>query len=301
MKKKFGLIMAVLATLAALVAACTPTGGEPESIAAEPTQPAAGNTTQTDADLEKTDEMEAGGLEGVRWVMVSFLNAAGETVNAMAGTEVTAEFDTEGRVGGNSGCNTYFASYTVDGNTLTIGQAGSTMMACEPAELMQQEAEYLAALTSAATFSIEGDQLLIANAAGATAATFRATMPVGLTGTNWTATAYNTGTQAVTSLMMGTTINAVFTEDGKMNGSAGCNNYMTTYTLDGQNITIQPPATTRKLCPEPAGIMEQEAAFVTMLPQAATYSISGNNLELRTADGALIASFTAAPASSAQP
>jgi heat shock protein HslJ len=69
---------------------------------------------------------------------------------------------------------------------------------------------------------------------------------------------------------------------------------MTSYTLDGQTITIQPPATTRKMCAEPAGIMEQEAAFVKMLPQAETYTISGNTLELRTADGALIASFVPA-------
>lgn len=290
MKKKYGLLLAALAALAVIVAACTPTGGEPESSAA--------SATQTGTDLEKTDEMEVVGLGGVRWVLVSYLNAAGETAEALADREVTAEFGADGRVGGNSGCNTYFASYTTEGNTLTIGQAGSTMMACEPAEIMQQEADYLAALTSAATFTIEGDQLSIANADGATVATFRATVPAGLIGTNWTATAYNTGTQAVTNVQEGTTITAVFTEDGKMNGSAGCNSYMTSYALDGQNITIQPPATTRKLCPEPAGIMEQEAAFITMLPQTSTYSISGNILELRTADGALIASFTAAPSES---
>jgi heat shock protein HslJ len=80
-----------------------------------------------------------------------------------------------------------------------------------------------------------------------------------------------------------------------LTGSAGCNNYMTSYTMDGANITIQPPATTRKLCPEPEGLMAQEAAFVSMLPQTATYTISGDTLELRTADGALVASFTPAP------
>ena len=94
--------------------------------------------------------------------------------------------------------------------------------------------------------------------------------------------------------MEGTTITANFAEDGQLNGSAGCNNFMSSYTLDGQTITIQPPATTRKACSEPAGIMEQEAAFVSMLPQATTYTISGSNLELRTAEGALIASFVAA-------
>lgn len=236
----------------------------------------------------------ANALQGVRWVLVSYLNPAGETSDVLANTELTAEFSADGSMGGQSGCNNYFASYTVDGNALTISQAGSTMMACEPVEIMQQEVDFLAALQSAATYTIENGMLQIANADGATALTFEASQPATLAGTNWVASMYNTGTEAVTTLLEGTTITATFTEDGKLNGSAGCNTYMSTYTLDGQNITIQPPATTRKFCAEPAGLMEQETAFVTMLPQATTYRISGDSLELRTADGALIASFTAA-------
>jgi heat shock protein HslJ len=290
MKKNTVLIFIVLAALAAVAAACTPTGGEPEA-GIDPTVPA--TTDAAGADEEKPTVMGESGLEGTRWVLVSYLNAAGETVEALADREVTAEFGLEpGRMGGNAGCNSYFAGYTVDGANLTISEAGSTMMACEPAEVMQQEAEFLAALGSAATFTIDGDQLQIANAEGATALTFRGTEPAGLTGTNWTAVSVNNGLEAVTSVAADTVVTALFAEDGQLNGSAGCNTYMTSYTVDGNNITIQPPATTRKLCPEPEGIMEQEAAFVTMLPQAATYSISGNTLELRTADGALIASFT---------
>jgi heat shock protein HslJ len=174
MKTTYLLVLALLAALALLVAACAPTGGEPESVAGEPTLP-----VETGADEEREVEMESNELQGVSWLLVSYLNDA--------------------------------------------------------------------------------------------------------------------GAQAVTNLMADTTITAQFTEDGKLNGSAGCNNYMTSFTVDGNHITIQPPATTRKLCPEPAGIMEQEAAFVSMLPQSATYTISGNTLELRTADGALVASFAAAP------
>ena len=285
------MIVAGLMVLAVLATACTPTGAEVESGAME-------GVDKTPVAAEDKSEVmpvptEVAELVGTRWVVETYLNAGGELVQPLADKELTATFDLD-RVSGESGCNNYFASYAVDGNALTISQAGSTLMACEPAELMQQEVDFLAALQSAATYTIDGDQLLIANAAGETVLTFRASQPTGLVGTAWTATMYNTGTEAVTNLMEGTTITANFTEDGKLDGSAGCNTYMTSYTLDGQNITIEPPATTRKLCPEPAGVMEQETAFVTMLPQAATYTISGNTLELRTADGALITSFTAA-------
>jgi heat shock protein HslJ len=233
---------------------------------------------------------EANGLSGVRWVLVSTVNAAGETVMALADSEVTAEFGPDGQMAGSAGCNRYFASYTVDGGNLTIGQAGSTMMACEPVAVMEQEAQFLAALGTAATWQVEGDTLTISNAAGAPVATFQASEPASLTGGVWSATGYNNGKEAVVSLVADTTITATFTEDGQLNGSAGCNNFMTSYTLDGQNITIQPAASTRKLCPG-EGIMEQEAQFLTALTTAATWSISGNELELRTADGALVAHF----------
>ena len=291
MKSKYGFIVATLMAFALAVVACTPTGSGPET-AAEPIQTEGGTETENKAeDVEETMTYE---LMGTRWVLVSYVNAAGETVEALADREATAEFAADGRMGGNASCNSYFAGYTVDGDKLTISQAGSTMMACDPPEAMQQEMDFLAALQSAATYAIDGDQLTIANEAGETVLTFKASVPATLVGTNWVATMYNTGTEAVTNVMEGTTITANFAEDGQLNGSAGCNNFMSSYTLDGQTITIQPPATTRKACSEPAGIMEQEAAFVSMLPQATTYTISGSNLELRTAEGALIASFVAA-------
>ena len=291
MKTKYFLLLAVLTALAIFAVAGTPTGGDPESIAADPTQPAAEEAVN--ADEERTEEMTQSSLVGVRWVLVSYMDAAGEMVDALPDQEATAEFAADGKMGGNGSCNQYFASYTVDGDNLTISQAGSTMMACTDEGVMEQEAAFLAALQTAATFAIDGEQMQIMNGDGETVLTFVAGQSASLTGTNWTAGSVNNGREAVSTLVAGTTITAVFTEDGKLNGSAGCNNYMTSYTLDGQNITIQPPASTRKLCPEPAGVMEQEAAFLTMLPQAATYTISGDALELRTADGALIVSFTA--------
>ena len=287
MKKMF-VILSVLAALLALVA-CNPSGGQ-EPIAADATEPAT-----TDAATEEEAIMEDSMLQGVRWVLVSYLNAAGETAEALADREVTAEFNADGQLGGSGGCNRYFASYTVDGDALTISQAGSTMMACQPDEVMQQETQFLTVLTTAAGWRVEGDQLHILDANGQTVATFAASQPASLTGTTWSATGVNNGKQAVSSLVIDTTITAVFGEDGSLNGSAGCNNFMTSYTLDGQNITIEPAATTRKMCPG-EGVMEQETQFLTALTTATTWNISGEVLELRTADGALAVSFTLQPA-----
>ena len=285
--KQYLVLLAVMAALLAVVA-CSPTGGQ-EPIAVEPTEATEPTTGEEPAIMEEN------ALQGVRWVLVSYLNAAGETVTALADREATAEFGPDGQVAGSGGCNRYFASYTVDGGNLTIGQAGSTMMACEPVEIMAQEAAFLAALGSAASWHIENEELHIINDAGQTVALFQASQPASLTGTTWTATNYNNGQEAVVSLVADTTITAIFAEDGSLNGSAGCNNYMTSYTLDGDTITIQPAASTRKLCPG-EGVMEQETQFLTALTTAATWRIDGETLELRTADGALVAGFVIQPA-----
>jgi hypothetical protein len=49
------------------------------------------------------------------------------------------------------------------------------------------------------------------------------------------------------------------------------------------------------MCPEPAGVMEQEMLYLKALETAATYRIDGNFMELRTADDAMAATFESVP------
>jgi heat shock protein HslJ len=234
-----------------------------------------------------------GGLEDTRWVLSSLVDATGETVDALAEPEVTAQFDGEAHsLSGSGGCNQYVAGYTADGSDLTIDDAASTLMACEPAEITEQETAFLAALPRAASFEIDDEQLRISDETGETILTFRATEPLALIGTEWTAQNVNIGGDASGPLIEETTVTALFDEEGRLSGSAGCNNYTAGYALDGPSLTIDPPASTKIFCDSPAGIMEQEAAFLLMLPETATYRIVDNVLELRTADGLLVASFT---------
>ena len=57
----------------------------------------------------------------------------------------------------------------------------------------------------------------------------------------------------------------------------------------GNNITIGLAISTLMACAEPDGIMEQE--YLTALSTAATYQISGDRMEMRTAEGSIVASF----------
>jgi heat shock protein HslJ len=109
-------------------------------------------------------------LAGTRWQVLNFNNGREAVVTLLPGTDISLDFGTSqaNQVSGRAGCNTYFAQYQAGGNTLTVGRPGTTTLACEP-EVMTQEQQYLAALQSAATFTIQGNQLEIRSATGALA------------------------------------------------------------------------------------------------------------------------------------
>lgn len=230
---------------------------------------------------------DSGSLAGTNWILTS-LNGQ----PARSDTQVTIRFES-GQLGGTDGCNRYSTSYTVNGAQITVDKnVISTMMACaEP--IMAQATAYIAALTGAATYQIEGGQLTLFDAGGKPLAIFMA-QSVGLAGTSWAVTGYNNGQGAVVSVIAGSQLTASFGTDGKLSGSAGCNNYTATYEISGMNLKIGPAASTRMACAAPAGVMKQEALYLQALATAATYMREGDQLELRTADGALAASFVLA-------
>jgi heat shock protein HslJ len=234
-------------------------------------------------------------LTGTRWQLTYYNNGRGGFTSALLDTELTAEFNEDGQMSGSAGCNSYSGSYQIDGNNISIGPLASTMMMCEtPEGVMDQETEYLAALERAATYEIIGNQLEMKDVDGSRIASYIALPPATLAGTSWTVTAYNNGQDAVVSVIIGTEITAEFDQDGSLAGSAGCNNYNTTYEVDGENITIGPAATTRMMCGKPEGIMDQENQYLAALQSAATFRMQGDKLELRTADGALAVAFARA-------
>lgn len=233
-------------------------------------------------------------LEGTRWTLELYLDSQGDLVSVLPDTEVTAQFEA-GEIGGSAGCNRYFGSYEVDGDKLSIGPLASTEMYCHPDEVMDQEMAYLAALGSAASYKTEDDRLEIADSPGQTVLVFAVRAPAPLTGTTWQMMTYNNGREAVVSPLRGTDITALFGEGGSLTGSAGCNNYTTSYELDGDNITIGPIAITFMMCAEPEGTMEQESAYLAALELAATYKIEGDQLELLDAEGRRAVSYIAAP------
>jgi heat shock protein HslJ len=231
-------------------------------------------------------------LEGSTWQLNTYLDAAGQLVSALPDAPVTATFEA-GRVVGSGGCNQYMGTCSTNGKELTVQMGGATLMACAPETVMAQEQVFFATMGQAATHRVEADQLVVADADGKTILTFSAVKPRPLTGTTWVLSWYNDGKGALVSVLPGSQITAQFGEDGHLAGSAGCNTYKAVYNVRDNQISIGPAGTTRMACADPAGIMEQEAAYVAALSTATHYQILGGELELTDASGKRIAVYTA--------
>ena len=114
--------------------------------------------------------------------------------------------------------------------------------------------------------------------------------PAPLTGTNWTLDSFYTG-DAVSSVIAGTTITAVFSEDGRVTDHPGATTTSHRIPSTGKSLSIGSPGSTKMNCPG-QGIMLQENTYLTSLGKTATFTISGNRLLLADANGATLLSFT---------
>ena len=256
--------------------------------------------SKTPVDVGATTDIEtveSPQLEGTTWSLISYVTPNNETLDILPDSRITAEF-LEGQLSGTAGCNSYFGPYEVDGNSLTIGPTGSTMMFCEPEEIMFQETAYLAVLNSIASYEIVDNQLHLINEAGSTILIFAGEEPISLIGTNWEVVSYNNGQGGVVSILPDTRVTALFGDDGVLSGSGGCNNYSAGFEADGQTMVIGPAVSTEMFCVEPEGVMEQETLYLAALQNASTFQINNDVLELRDANGALQASYKAVEASS---
>lgn len=124
-----------------------------------------GNTTPETAASVTPAGPSGAELEGTAWRLVEY-GPADAQVAAMAEPAVTATFEAGGRFGGSGGCNSYGGTWTLDGQSLTLGEVAGTLMACADNAAMQQETVYFTALRSVTTAQVTGEELTLDYAGG---------------------------------------------------------------------------------------------------------------------------------------
>lgn len=209
--------------------------------------------------------------------------SSARTVTVDHPNRYTLEFLGDRRYSVRADCNSGSGTFSNDAGRFTLVGGPMTLAACEPGSL---DAQYLHLLSQVTKFSPAGpDQIRLTTADGMVM-TFEAMPRASLAGSGWLVRAVNNGQGAVTSVLVDSELTMTFGEDGTVAGSAGCNRFTGSFTVEGQTLGFSPLATTRMTCMA-EGVVEQEQAFLAAMASVATWEIRGDRAQLRAADGAL--------------
>jgi len=234
-------------------------------------------------------------LDDTEWVLESY-GEQGHLQAVLEGTEITASFNgAEGQVTGSAGCNSYSANYEAEHDVLVISQIAMTEMAClEPEGIMEQEAEYLAALENVSMYRFEDQQrLILQDSDDSRMVDYIPARTFELTETVWFLESFNNGNYGIVSVLEGSEITAVFNDEGQVSGLAGCNNYSGAYQVDGEMISIELGPLTMMFCEQPEGVMDQETAYLQALDSVSSYRILGDELVMQNEAGQEVLMFRA--------
>jgi heat shock protein HslJ len=209
-------------------------------------------------------------LEGTDWLLVKaqLSGAYADVPPEVVATLLMAD----GQAGGSGGCNQWFAGYTLDGESLTFGTPGSTLMLCDgPGG--QIETFFLADLESVRTWQITGTTLTLSGETGPVLAfePRAASGPV-IDGT-WLIVEYNDGQGSLVAIDDRAAELTITGSD--LFGTAGCNRFMGSIAQDADTLAIGQIGSTEMFC---EGLMEREAAVIDSLQASTKVRADGTGL-----------------------
>lgn len=202
-------------------------------------------------------------------------------------SRITLRFDA-GSAGGYGGCNWYGGEYALSGNEIAWKEMSSTLRACMDGALTDQEARYLEALRTVARYRVEGDRLVLSDAAGNALVELERRVllsmdPRALVGTRWRLLSIDGAPPAG-----GAPLTIAFPQEGTIRGFAGCRAFVSRYRAEGDRIDVSETHMDGTECDAPRTIAVQEGDFTTHLSEAEHYRLAGDRLEMTTAGGVVL-------------
>jgi heat shock protein HslJ len=244
------------------------------------------DSTTTPAPTSGTGD--ASDLVGTEWIVDGFVVDGGE-FPLVSGADPTIEFSAErSEIAGTTGCNSYFAE--VDYGTageLIVGGVGQTEMACAPEEIMNQERQFTAALSTLRFYEIDGDRLTLVDGVGSVQITAvnrgSVELPIGLGDVTWIADT-RIEAEAASTMVPDTAVTVRFdVAAGILGGFSGCNDFGAEFVVDDDRIRVTELAAEGEGCGD--RVMEQEQFIYDVLADADTFTIDRDRLTVMTADG----------------
>jgi heat shock protein HslJ len=285
------LVLAVVAVGGLAVSACVhpgppghgPGGSGPPGHGTRPHPTRPGSTTTS------TRPSTAGPVGA--WRVTQYFDLeAGELTETLPDAPITLSFNADGNYGGEA-CNSYGGKWSVDGGSITLTDFVTTLRLCSPQEISDQEAAYYALLSGpngrprVDTWEVSDGTLTLSSGRGDRALIVAepadpTPIPVEGPSGSWNVTAIMGPADRPEPLLPGTSISLTFGPGSRLSGRA-CNSYFAEWSTPGDDsIRIGPIGATRMACSEPAGVMEQEAAYFQALESATRWRIEGDTLTL---------------------
>jgi heat shock protein HslJ len=232
--------------------------------------------------------MDPSDLVGTGWRLVSW----GDN-NPIEGSSITLAFHDEDHVSGSAGCEGYVASYEASDDDIGFPMFAMIGLPehCSEA-LIVQGSDYTTRLGQASHYRLGEGQLELLTIAGETLIfePLPEDVNASLEGITWTLMGFievKTVEEMTTPILLPrillaeTEITMTF-KDGAVSGSAGCNTYQATYAFGDTSLTIETLAVTEMACLNPAGVIDQEQQYLSLLGDVTIYRIHGDQLWLET-------------------
>ena len=185
----------------------------------------------------------------------------------------TITFNADGTAVIKADCNNASASYAADDSAINIDTGATTLVACPEGSL---DALYLNSLVNVSSYFFDAGSLYLEMPADGGTMKFASTIasepetpeepetPPEETDAQLFQVVSFGPAGSEQAVLEGTQITATFT-DTEVKGNAGCNDYAGALVRADDAFTASSIVVTQKTCAEPAGIMEQEQAYLTAL------------------------------------
>ncbi len=129
------------------------------AVACTPAPSPAGEPSQGTQPSQPAGSAQTGPLARTSWTLVEL--GGRSLVPPPSRGAPTLLFDQDNRVNGFAGCNSYFASYHVEGMQIHFGEVGATRMACPGDDAMMLEQQYMEALRTVNRYERSGSTLTL--------------------------------------------------------------------------------------------------------------------------------------------
>ena len=223
-------------------------------------------------------------LDGREFLSTS-IAVDGMNRDLVAGTVIRLGF-ADGHLSAIAGCNTFGATYRVEGDALAVTEASTTEMGCE-ADHQAQDEWLFALLADQPAITVDGDELVLSQGSTTIAFLDRAVAEpdLPLIGPTWTVTMILTG-DAAASVPEGVLATLVFAESGDLFVNTGCNTG--SGTVEVLDTTLRPGdvALSRVACAPPASDVER-AMIEVLSADVVRYEIDAGQLTLSIGDHGL--------------